>query len=102
MEAIMALTHLRMDGMRVFEEDDKRMKVLGKRWGVKKNSQILRMALEESVRNLELHQEVNGLKNELAEVKESLESVNMLLQDLYYLVGAKIQDNSTTQNLETN
>lgn len=88
----MATNHLRMDGIKVFEVDDKRIKILNKFWGEKSISAIYRRALEESCRHMELHSEVDKLKQELSSVKEEMETTNMLLQDLYHLIGAKMEN----------
>lgn len=89
-----------MDGIKVFEDDDTNLRILMKKWGEKNISAVYRKALSESVRHVDLHLEIDSLKKELLINNEHQEATNMLLQDLYHLVGAKIKTDSKSEEFE--
>lgn len=74
---------VRIDTVKVFDDDDRNMKKLIALKGIKNKSEIYRMTLKESVTNHEMHVELAEMKKRIAELETELDQNTSLLQDVY-------------------
>ncbi len=72
-------THLRMDGVKVFKEDEELLQLVMKTEGLKNKSDAWRTALKS-------YRDFHQANTELASLKESVQAMQQLLQDLYFKV----------------
>lgn len=82
---------IRTDGVRVYEEDVKPFNDLKKKWKMGNNADVYRKAIEECNRSADLHLEIDNLRNELKDMKDSFEEVNYTLNVLYSKIDLIIE-----------
>lgn len=78
---------IRNDAIRVYKEEDRIITKLKKDWNIRDRASVYRKALHETLRNQELHTEINGLKKELSSIKEELEGLQYTLNDIAFFMA---------------
>lgn len=77
---------LRMDGIKVFEEDAKLLDLVMKDHQTKNKSEAWRIALREYEKNRHQAEAFDDLKDELIAVKNEISKLSSGIEDLYFIV----------------
>lgn len=78
--------NLRMDGIKVFEEDAKRLDLVMQDHQIKNKSEAWRIALREYEKNRDLAESFDDLKDELVAVKNEITKLSSGIEELYFIV----------------
>lgn len=78
--------YLRMDGIKVFEEDAKRLDLVMQDHQIKNKSEAWRIALREYEKNRDLAESFDDLKEEVSSLKNEIAKFSSGIEDLYFIV----------------
>jgi hypothetical protein len=86
--------HLRMDGIKVFEEESKLLQLVMLEHNTKNKSEAWRIALHEYSKNRNITQSFSALKNEFQATKDEIVQLKLAIEDLYFIVQSMGRSNS--------
>ncbi len=78
--------YLRMDGIKVFEEDAKCLDLVMQDHQIKNKSEAWRIALREYEKNRDLTESFDDLKEEVSSLKNEIAKLSSGIEDLYFIV----------------
>lgn len=78
--------HLRMDGIKIFEEDAKILHLVMQEHKTKNKSEAWRIALQEYRKNRDITQSFCELKDEFTATRQEIAQLKSTIEDLYFLV----------------
>jgi hypothetical protein len=78
--------HLRMDGIKVFEEDAKRLNLVMQDNHIKNKSEAWRIALRYYQKSRNITESFDDFKDELVAVKSEISKLSSAIEDLYFIV----------------
>ena len=78
--------HLRMDGVKVFDEDARRLRLVMQDHQIKNKSEAWRIALREYEKNRDQAEAFDDLKDEVYSLKNEIAKLSSGIEDLYFIV----------------
>lgn len=84
--------NLRMDGVKVFEEDAKLLDLVMKDHQINNKSEAWRIALREYEKNRDQAEAFDDLKDEVSSLKNEISKLSSGIEDLYFIVQSLSMD----------
>ena len=78
--------HLRMDGIKVFEEEAKLLQLVMQEHNTRNKSEAWRIALRDYQKSRNITESFDDLKDELVAVKSAIAKLSSTIEDLYFIV----------------
>ena len=78
--------HLRMDGVKVFEEEAKLLQLVMQEHNTRNKSEAWRIALRDYQKSRNIAESFDDLKDELVAVKDEIAKLSSAIEDLYFIV----------------
>ena len=78
--------HLRMDGVKVFEEEAKLLQLVMQEHNTRNKSEAWRIALRDYQKSRNITESFDDLKDELVAVKSEIAKLSSTIEDLYFIV----------------
>ena len=78
--------NLRMDGVKVFDEDARRLRLVMQDHQITNKSEAWRIALRDYEKNRDLAKSFDDLKEEVSSLKNEIAKLSSGIEDLYFIV----------------
>jgi hypothetical protein len=79
-------SHIRMDGIKVFEEDAKLLHLVMQEHKIKNKSEAWRITLQEYRKNRDITQSFFELKEEFTATRNEISQLKSTIEDLYFMI----------------
>jgi hypothetical protein len=78
-----------MDGVKVFEEDERLLRLVMQEHKTKNKSEAWRISLQEYQKNRDINQSFGELKDEFTATRHELAQLKSSIEDLYFMIQTR-------------